>query len=63
MFDDYEKAEIVVDWNNVTGKKFAEVIFRKRWFEHEGVQDDGKGNEVITGINTEHLHISARCRC
>lgn len=54
VFDDYEKAEIVDDWNNVTGRKFAEVIFRKRWFEHEDVQDDGEGNEIITGIRNEH---------
>lgn len=56
VFDEDEKQEIVDDWNNVTGRKFAEVIFRKRWFEHEGVQEDGKGNEVMTGISNEHKY-------
>ena len=37
-------------------RKFAEVIFRKRWFEHEGVKDDGEGKEVITGIHNEHAY-------
>ena len=56
VFDESEKREIVEEWNNVTGRKFAEIIFRKRWFEHDDVQDDGEGKEVITGIHNEHAY-------
>ena len=56
VFDESEKREIVEEWNNVTGRKFAEIIFRKRWFEHDDVQDDGEGREVITGIHNEHAY-------
>lgn len=54
LFDEEERAEIIENWNNEGGKVFAEKIYRKSWFEHDELKDDGTGKEQIVGIKDKH---------
>ncbi|WP_308393614.1 FRG domain-containing protein [Prevotella sp.] len=49
VFDDKEKKAIVNDWNSTIGPDMASKIYRKNWFEHDGV-DDGLSDGKIQGI-------------
>lgn len=43
-----------------TGKSMASTIFRKKWFEHEGVEDSNDGQQRIVGIHNEHAFRSLK---
>ena len=58
LFNNDEKAEIIDDWNNVSGKLFSKIIFRKKWFEHDGVKEDGNDKGVIMGKRNENEYRS-----
>lgn len=56
LFDDKEIQEMIADWNSETGAKMVATIYRKQWFEHEGIEDDGSGKSSgqIRGIHDKH---------
>lgn len=60
VFTAEERTQIIELWNNKLGKAMASTIFRKRWFEHEGVEDSNDGQQRIVGIHNEHAFRSLK---
>lgn len=52
VFSSTEQKNIVEEWNNHLGEEMASKIFRKCWFEHEGIDEDESGSGgKIKGIS------------
>lgn len=49
VFNDEEQMAIVNEWNTTIGPKMTSKIYRKSWFEHDGV-DDNSSDGTIKGI-------------
>ena len=49
VFNDEEQVAIVNEWNNTIGPEMASKIYRKYWFEHDGVDADSS-DKTIKGI-------------
>ena len=60
VFTAEERTQIIERWNNDLGKSMASTIFRKKWFEHEGVEDSNDGQQRIVGIHNEHAFRSLK---
>mgnify|MGYP000000618427 FL=1 len=60
VFTAEERTQIIERWNNDLGKSMASTIFRKQWFEHEGVEDSNDGQQRIVGIHNEHAFRSLK---
>lgn len=60
LFSDTEKTDIIEDWNTVSGKKFAEIIYRKRWFEYDEPDNPEECYQEIKGIRNEHDYRSLK---
>ena len=60
VFPAEERTQIIERWNNDLGKSMASTIFRKKWFEHEGVEDSNDGQQRIVGIHNEHAFRSLK---
>lgn len=60
LFSDDEKKEIIERWNNSLGAETASHIFRKRNFEHGGVEVDEDGKERYKEIRNERDYRSLK---
>ena len=49
VFTDEEQKAIINEWNNTIGPEMASKIYRKHWFEHDGV-DANSSDKTIRGI-------------
>lgn len=49
VFNDEEQMAIVNEWNNTIGPEMASKIYRKYWFEHDGI-DANSSDKTIKGI-------------
>lgn len=49
VFNDEEQIAIVNEWNNTIGPEMASKIYRKYWFEHDGIDADSS-DKTIKGI-------------
>lgn len=46
VFSNEEQIAIVKEWNQTIGQDMASKIFRKYWFEHDGVEDYSSGGKI-----------------
>ena len=46
VFSSTEQKNIVEEWNNHLGGEMASKIFRKGWFEHDGIDESGSGGKI-----------------
>lgn len=60
IFNGKERSHIVQLWNDTLGKEMASRIFRKQWFEHEGVEACNGGPQRIIGKHNEHAFRSLK---
>lgn len=54
LFTNEEIQEIITDWNSETGSKMASIIYRKSWFEHDGIKTDKSNTQTILGIHNRN---------
>jgi hypothetical protein len=57
IFSSEECKEIIEEWNNVEGKKFADCIVRKPSFDHEGIDKERNINGIKNRKNFRNLQM------
>ena len=46
VFNDEERMAITEEWNQTIGPDMASKIYRKYWFEHDGVENPSSGGKI-----------------
>lgn len=57
IFSDEERNEIIEEWNNGEGKKFADSIIRRSSFDYEGEDKDGRMIGIKNKKEFRNLHM------